>query len=260
MKRFVEIGRTWDHFEKEKLEKLGLKVDAGFSRIQMNEDQFLIVEKTVDLSQAIIGRGTNFTNKDLSLASQGYIRKLSTKGYPQPEGDFGYLNKSYDLTNYCKGCGVGAEQINSLRILSEIPWKKPGIINLHWIYDQLLIEKTTYLNLLKPLGIGFIPVVIDRTSKESDTTVQIDIKEASEDLEIGVAYVKCKECNRKKYKPEQYGFFKGYIETPKTIIHTKESYGQDGLAYKRIVLPKNIFQLLLENKIIMSRNIVPSND
>ena len=45
-------------------------------------------------------------------------------GYPQPEDDFAYLSATYDLKEYCPGCGIGEKQVAPFRMKGEPKWGK----------------------------------------------------------------------------------------------------------------------------------------
>lgn len=86
-------------------------------------------------------------------------------GYPQPQNDFGYINKTYDNLNACPTCNIGLKQKDEFRFRSEPKAKHSQFLGLNWVFDQIFVRQ-----IVKDIfeeenitGINFSRPVIDRT-------------------------------------------------------------------------------------------------
>ncbi len=98
-------------------------------------------------------------------------------GYPQPESDFGYIDKTYDATNACRTCTIGLKQINEFRFRNEPKAKHSQFIGLNWVFDQIFVRqivKDTF-ELEKVSGITFSQPVIHKTGQPIDGLYQLHI-------------------------------------------------------------------------------------
>jgi hypothetical protein len=86
-------------------------------------------------------------------------------GYPQPENNFGYLNKTYDTTNACLTCNVGLEQKDEFRFRSEPKAKHSQFLGLNWVFDQIFVRQPVkdIFEREKITGLRFSQPVINKT-------------------------------------------------------------------------------------------------
>lgn len=82
--------------------------------------------------------GTEFEPEDYANANWFLINARET-GYPEPQGNFDFLDYSFDVSNYCKRCGVGLMQNNHFLIKS-VPKLKIDFFTLNWIFDELFVK------------------------------------------------------------------------------------------------------------------------
>jgi hypothetical protein len=69
-----------------------------------------------------------------------YLLQTGQFGYPQPEGDMGYINKTYDSKKACLTCNIGLEQNNEFRFRSEPKAKHSQFLGLNWVFDQVFVR------------------------------------------------------------------------------------------------------------------------
>jgi hypothetical protein len=62
---------------------------------------------------------TEFTSDEIGRATWLELMPEWHHGYPQPEEDFGYLQVTYDLRDYCNACGMGLRQRSAFRMKRE---------------------------------------------------------------------------------------------------------------------------------------------
>jgi hypothetical protein len=99
-------------------------------------------------------------------------------GYPQPDGDFGYLDATYDLSDACPTCGVGKKQENPFRFKSEPKARRRHFLGLNWVFDQIFIqdeikEKIEAENIQ---GISFSRPVIHKSGEPMVSIYQLHVE------------------------------------------------------------------------------------
>jgi len=62
-------------------------------------------------------------------------------GFPQPENDFGYLDKTYDRSTACLTCNSGLIQKDEFRFRSEPKAKRSQFLGLNWVFDQIFVRQ-----------------------------------------------------------------------------------------------------------------------
>lgn len=127
--------------------------------------------------------------------------------YPQPEDRSvtGYLKVTYDLTQYCTECGIGAVQVNPFRLKREPKWGKRSIFRLNWVQGEFFVPPSYWDNIFRPLGIRSLPVIDHETDQPLKNVVQLAIDHGV-DLDmgdsrlLGVEASRCGTCNRVRYR------------------------------------------------------------
>ena len=108
---------------------------------------------------------TRYSDAELDAAAVLGVLAASPRGYPEPSSDWGYLSKTFDLTQYCNMCGIGARQVAPF-ILKQAPKLQNSVLQLNWVFDELFVARSVWREVFEPLGIGFRPVVLHRTGEE----------------------------------------------------------------------------------------------
>ena len=98
-------------------------------------------------------------------------------GYPQPENDFGYIEKTYDSLNACLTCNIGLRQKNEFRFRSEPKAKHSQFLGLNWVFDQIFIrqEVKDIFEMEKITGVEFSKPVINKTGLPIDGLYQLRV-------------------------------------------------------------------------------------
>ncbi len=89
----------------------------------------------------------------------------------------GYLEMTYDLSDYCRSCGIEKKQNNPFRFKNEP--KKSDIFGLNWVFDEFFVshdvkEKLENNNIT---GIEFTKPVLHKSSKEVENYFQAYVKQ-----------------------------------------------------------------------------------
>jgi hypothetical protein len=188
---------------------------------------------------------TSFLKEEIEKARWLLIVGKLYYGYPQPkEGEFGYLNATYDLTNYCKECGIGLIQKAPFQMKGEPKWGQNGILQLNWVYDQYFVKPEVWTSIFKPHGVNCRPVLNTRGA-ELKTVVQLVIEEEIGVVTEGLPGENCPKCGRMKYHPVTRGPFPPLISEPSgNMVKTKEYFGSGASAPKKILASQSIASAL----------------
>lgn len=188
---------------------------------------------------------TKFTKKEFDSAAWLEIRSLLHHGYPQPDDDDGYLELSYDLSDYCEECGLGKRQKAPLRMRGEPKWGKRGLIQMYWVYDELFVTPAVWETVFAPFGVGRREV-LSRGGRELTTVVQLVIEgEADVDTSAMPSSV-CPVCGRTKHHPDGRGFAPPLTRTPTApLAKTRQWFGHGALATPYLLASQELRQTLL---------------
>lgn len=196
--------------------------------------------------------GTIFSKRDLRAAS---FLKLSAwgHGYPQPEGDFGYLKETYDLRDYCPACGIGIKQIAPFRMKGEPKWGKKHILQLNWVFDEFFVLPQVWETVFRPIGIGRSIVLNHRTGKPLQNVVQLIIDVAPSVLTTIADYPCeiCDNCGRKKYLPICRGFHPSFeVDPVSQVCKTQELFGSGAEAWHATIVSSDMYKTIQSKKLV----------
>ena len=99
-------------------------------------------------------------------------------GYPQPENNFGYIDKAYDTSCACLTCKIGLKQKDEFRFKSEPKFKnKHHFLGLNWILDQIFVrqEVKDIFERENVTGIEFSQPIINKTEQPIDGLYQLRV-------------------------------------------------------------------------------------
>jgi len=98
-------------------------------------------------------------------------------GYPQPESDFGYINRTYDTSNACPTCKIGLTQKDEFRFRNEPKVKQSQFLGLNWVFDQIFVKQIVkdIFEKEKITGLDFSQPVINKTGLPVEGTYQLRV-------------------------------------------------------------------------------------
>jgi len=99
------------------------------------------------------------------VATNWYHITTRQFGYPQPENNFGYIDKTYDSSSACLTCDIGLKQKDEFRFRSEPKIKDIQFIGLNWVFDQVFVTQVVKEIFEKEqvTGVEFSQPVINKT-------------------------------------------------------------------------------------------------
>lgn len=262
MKNIHRITLNVDKKIKHQLNELEIDVEIGFDAFKIDEasnvwEKLKLLMKNWDVGDTIY---TKFSKSELKKADFLAMLPSWHCGYPMPDDDFGYLQTSYDLSNYSEESGIGAIQNSSLRMKNKPKWGKKHITQLHWIYDIYFVKLEVYEEIFKPLNIKSMPVIEHKTNNYFDDFVQIiPQKEVSLNLSE-YPYQKYETSEMLKYLPITHGFFPSLKESSANHYNiTKEYFGSGASANKAIIISNDLYTSIIKNK-LKGVSFVPLKD
>lgn len=194
-----------------------------------------------------------YTPKEISSAKWLRIRSKWRSEYPQPED--GYEKVTYDLTQYCSGCGCQSVQNDYFRLKRTPKWGKRNFLMIHWVESELFVhDEVVKLIMQEELkGFDFLPVLKYKSNEPLDNIKQIKVLNT---LNFGMILkdedikkvLKCPKCNSKKYilsGRAKIVFNKEIFEgVDVDMVKSKEAFGDGLLCSQKIIISQKMYRVL----------------
>jgi hypothetical protein len=188
---------------------------------------------------------THFSRAEVELASWLELEPDWHYGYPQPNEDsFGFLEATYDLSGYCRHCGVGLKQVAPFQMKFEPKWGRNRILQLNWVFDEYFVTPDVWRDIFEPIGVGCRSV---RSPKKGElkTVVQLAVEEKISISTEGMTANTCEYCGRVKYEPVKRGPFPALRGRPtKDIVRTVEYFGSGSSANRGVLVSQRLHAAL----------------
>lgn len=221
---------------------------------------------TFDISHQI---GTIYEQHDIKNA-EWFIIRTGEYQYPQPDGDNGYLDATFNLDNYCNNCGMGKYQIAPFRLKTPPKQLKLQFWGLHWEHDAIFVRDETkkLFETENIKGISFSNPKLHKDNSLIDNWNQLHIETI---LEKGLDYyntpmTNCNNssvelfntdksrhfCNRIKYYHPRIGgytFDKSIFNSDFDIVQSNEYFGSGGSAYRLQIISKRLKTIIEQNRL-----------
>jgi len=266
----------------EDLDKLGVKYEyedsASTTVILLIPETNKIwpkVKELVDKHRVFDNPSVQYTDEEKKAALWFYIGATGHFGYPQPSGDFGYIEMTYDTSNYCSLCGIGGQQKAPFRFSGEPKSRHSHFIQLNWVFDEIFIrpEVRIVFDAEKVSGIAYEPAIIHKSEKTLASLQQLRILHNAPPglLTAKLNKVTCKInneeshvrpkhhqddwkkvfCGRVKYHyptkcltEYRNGTFRGAPD----ILKSSEWFGSGGSASQLIIVSRRVADIVTERK------------
>lgn len=198
-----------------------------------------------------------FTPEEIAAARWLSITAFP-QGYPYPDDIYEYVKVTYDTTEWCPKCGVGAKQNAPFRMRREPQWgKRHDILRLHWVDDALFTRPEVWERVFKPFGIGCMPVLNARGTAELQTVVQLVVEEHVGLSTEGLEGHTCPECGRVKYR-EPLDFLPTLLEEPSgAMAMSREWFGSGGAAYHLTLVSQTLWQAMVSDGVRGITGVTP---
>jgi hypothetical protein len=170
-----------------------------YFEIGENDKRWQQVQRLVAASKLTDFVRTSFSESEIEEADVLSMLGATQRGYPEPSERLGFLEETYDLSNYCRRCGTGNRQISPFRI-KFVPELKRSIMLLNWVFDEYFVAPEVWTEVFEPFGIGFWPVLKHRTGSEISSVVQLRVSSEIDLCLDETDASRCSVCGRKKTK------------------------------------------------------------
>jgi hypothetical protein len=229
------------------LAAMGIDVSAEHDRLLLTFEvdesfaEWTALSKWIRKWDAVDVIYTEFSDDEVVAARWLGLSSTSQSGYPQPrDSDFGYLEVSYDLTDYCEACGVGLKQKAALRMKAEPRWGRREMMQLNWIMGEYFVKPDIWARVFKPRGIECRAVANSR-GVELKTVVQLVVNEEVGVRTKGLSGDRCRKCRRTKFSYPKSGPFPSLEAEPSgPIARTKQYFGSGGAADQWILVSRDL--------------------
>ncbi|MDP3389236.1 MAG: hypothetical protein Q8Q45_07685 [Methylococcaceae bacterium] len=184
-----------------------------------------------------------FSKKELDTADYLEIVSKWHHGYPEPSDTImGFMELTYNVQNYCQKCGIGAFQKAPFRFKKSPVWGQRNILQLNWIFDEYFVKPEIWREVFEPFGIGCRPVVLDKSGRELDSVVQLELTELAElnDLD-DLPFDTCASCGRIKYLPITGRFMPPPNKTSAAMFRSNQYFGSGASANRMVIVSQELF-------------------
>ena len=240
-----------------------------------DDPRFVEIKSSVDKFKMLAQVGTIFDKEDFEKANWFHINAGEYQ-YPQPEEDFGYLQTTYNLDNYCPTCGIGKIQ-NAPFYLKQVPKQKNSQFwGLHWVFDVVFVRPETKEVLIREgiTGISFLNPRLYKKDLVIEEVSQIMIQSSlppglmpynlkdvtckymnEEDVNLSEKWQNPKEatfCSRHKFNFPMRGgltFNEKIFDNAPDFVQSYEWFGSGASAIRPIIVSKRFKQVIENNKI-----------
>jgi len=250
MKVTHNVALSVSETEKSAFSAVGVELDDGFSNFKIDESdhRWPEVKLLIERFQASDVPTTRFSKKEIAEAKHFKVMANNHQGYPEPSDDFGYLETTYDTSDYCEQCGCGLKQKAPFQLGARPKLGKRHFFSLNWVFDELFVLKDVGSKILKEFDINLTPAIDAKSGRELDSVAQIEIPKIDLSLDVsGFKAETCARCGRQKYEP----ISKGYIPPleGKTSLHLfkpEPYFGSGANAHRPIIMSAALHKKISE--------------
>ena len=206
--------------------------------------RWIVARRALDICRTV------FSKEEVSAAKWLQLLPDWHRGYPQPREDhFGYLQATYDLSEYCEKCGVGNKQNAPFQMRGEPKWGRNEILQLNWVFDEFFVTPRLWRAVFQPRGVGYRSVKSVRGS-ELQTVCQLLIDEQVRIVADDLSGANCTSCDRMKYLPVTRGCFPPLATEPTGhVARTTQDFGSGASAHKGIIVSGELARALLAEEV-----------
>jgi hypothetical protein len=246
------IGVNADATTRAELRQIGIAVDEGFVAFDVAESapNWPQVGEWLTRRPASHIVWTTFTPVEIAAAPWLGLEADQHQGFPQPRDDeFGYVDVTYDTTDYCPACGIGLRQKAPFQMKGDPNMGRRGILQMHWVYDEFFAKSSVWESVLKPFGVASMLVtkpsgaVLGKVVQiVNDEVVPVDV------AGLGPATgepVRCPTCGRPKYGPVVRGPLPAPLAEPRGhIVRSEQWFGSGASAYREVLISAELVAAL----------------
>ncbi|AEG01993.1 hypothetical protein Metme_3632 [Methylomonas methanica MC09] len=248
MKIIHRITFRYDSKIKTIITELGIPFKDGFicvCKIAENHPKWPELSellKPFDLVQCGHTLIAEFSKKEFNAAKYLKITPNWHHGYPEPSDTNEYRELTYNLDEYCPKCGIGKRQKAPFRFKKSPVWGQKNILQLNWIFDEYFVKSEIWQEDFEPFGIGCRPVVLDKSGRELDSVVQLELTEQVELHDLDDARVEtCDVCGRSKYLPLTGRFMPAPAATNAAMFRSNQYFGSGASAWRMVIISQELY-------------------
>ena len=241
------------------LEFLLYEDDPRFSEIKDSLSKFNLLAQITSV----------FEKSDHENA-QWFVVNAGNYQYPQPESNFGYLNTTFQLDNYCSLCAIGKVQNAAYRLKTEPKQHNNQFWGLHWEYEAIFVRQETknILQREKVKGLNFSKPVLHKNNSDIQSLYQLHLDTILEpgfdnyNTKIITCKVNNEEdlnndpisncCGRVKFHHPMIGgylFDKAIFNPEFDFVKSNEYFGSGGSANRLKIVSRKLKILIEKNKL-----------
>jgi hypothetical protein len=168
--------------------------------VSENDPLFPVISELIEKYDFYTQTGVYYSQQDIEAAEWVYAT-VGEYQYPQPEDE--YRETTYDTSDYCARCGMGAVQVRPFQLKRDFKQKSSRFLGLHWVHDEVFVrpEVKAIFEKANISGVEFSHPVHVKSSEDIEGVYQIAIQTIAEPglVTEGLSPVTCKVNNEESY-------------------------------------------------------------
>jgi hypothetical protein len=198
-----ELDKLGAVYKIETLGSIGGKESRSIEfTVSENDPLFPVISELIEKHDFYAQTGVYYSQQDIEAAEWVYA-SVGEYQYPQPEDDFGYIEATYDTSDYCARCGMGAVQVRPFRLKRDFKQKSSRFLGLHWVHDEVFVRPEVKAVLEKGhiSGAEFSHPVHHKSGEDIDSVYQMIIQTIAEPglMTEGLSTVTCQVDNEESW-------------------------------------------------------------
>jgi len=170
--------------------------------VSENDPIFPVISELIEKYDFYTQTGVYYSQQDIEAAGWVY-GTVGEYQYPQPEDNFGYFEATYDTSDYCARCGMGAVQVRPFRLKRDFKQKRSRFLGLYWVHGEVFVRPEVKALFEKESisGVEFSHPVHFKSGKDIEGVYQITIQAIAEPglVTEGLSTVTCVADNEESY-------------------------------------------------------------
>jgi hypothetical protein len=195
---------------------------------------------------------TTFTDAEIAAAPWLGLQAEKHQGFPQPrDGEFRYLDVTYDTSDYCRSCGIGLRQKAPFQMKGDPNMGRRGVLQMHWVYDEFFAKSAVWEAVFQPFGIAS-RAVTKPSGAALEKVVQLVVDEIVpvSGERLGPAEgepLTCPTCGRDKFRPVVRGPLPAPTRPARGHIAKSDLwFGSGASAYREVLVSQDLAAAMRE--------------
>jgi hypothetical protein len=179
---------------------------------------------------------SEFSDEEMNQAEFFLISSSKILGFPQPDSDDTWRKNSFDVSQQCSNCGIGAHQTSPLTMKKQPRWtKKRNCGTLNWLLSEIFCAENDLAPLISDFSLDTLAVHLGARGRHMEGVLQLHPSEsfavrATSENQSSV----CKSCRRSRFSFSYVGYAPSPLYPWTDVFRTVEWFGDGADSFRPI--------------------------